>query len=221
MLYIFRLSPDFFQSVSAVVNLSVFIKQNGICVFTMAFNNLSVISLICLDVTRSSMVSFNDLQNDHALDARNITPSGTVGRQVPKFYPVNHSAKWGVAAFSCTIILLHPQAGYSVASSFPFIYHSPYVFLRKKITLTLSMISIMDAPIKPCRTFEWCLDWVISPLISLSLGTGKEKKIFLTGPVIMVNFSLSTIMHCIRHFSLTTWLGHSAMSLELVEQQYR
>ena len=75
------------------MNLSVFIKQNGICVFTMAFNNLSVISLICLDVTRSSMVSFNDLQNDHALDARNITPSGTVGRQKPKFYPVNHSAK--------------------------------------------------------------------------------------------------------------------------------
>ena len=69
LLYIFRLTPEFFQGVSAVVNLSVFIKQNGICVFSMAFNNLLVISLICLDVTRWSMVSFNDLQNDHAPDA--------------------------------------------------------------------------------------------------------------------------------------------------------
>ena len=75
------------------MNLSVFIKQKGICVFSMAFNNLSVISLIFLDVTRWSMVSFNDLQNDHAPDAQNITPSSTVGRPVHKFYPVNHSAK--------------------------------------------------------------------------------------------------------------------------------
>ena len=92
LLYIFWLTLE-----SAVLNSSVFIKQNGICVFNMAFNNLLVISLICLDVTRWSIVSFNDLQNDHAPDARNITPSNdiilTLGRPVHKFYPVNHSAK--------------------------------------------------------------------------------------------------------------------------------
>ena len=137
------------------MNLSVFIKQNGICVFNMTFKTLSVISLICLDVTIWSMVSFNDLQNEHAPDTWNITPSSdiilTLVRLVPKFYPVNHSAKWGVAAFACTTMLLHLQPGCAVASSSPFIYHSLYVFLRKKVTLTLSMISIMDATIKPCR----------------------------------------------------------------------
>ena len=46
-----------------------FIKQNGKCVFNTVFNNLSVTSLICLDVTRWSMVSFNNLQNGHAPDA--------------------------------------------------------------------------------------------------------------------------------------------------------
>ena len=44
-------------------------KQNGICVFNMAFNNISVISLVCLDVTRWPMVNFNNLQNGHASDA--------------------------------------------------------------------------------------------------------------------------------------------------------
>ena len=145
---------------------------------------------LVLDVTRWSMASFDDLQNDHAPDAWNITPSSdiilTLGQPVPKFYPVNHSAKWGVAAFACTLILLHLQAGWAVTSSSPYIYHSLYVFLRKKITLTLSMISIMDATIKPCRR-HLCDVPTLNFIIN---GIWKEKKIFRT----MVNFSFYMVI---------------------------
>ena len=88
----------------------------------------------------------------------------TWGRPVPKFYTVNHSAKWGVAAFACTIILLHLQAGCAVASSSPFIYLSVYVPLRKN-----NYIDPHNDLNNACnhltmqKTLALYLNWVISP----------------------------------------------------------
>ena len=142
------------------------------------------------------MVSFNDLQNDHAPDAWNITPSSdiilTLRWPVHKFYPVNHSAKLRVAAFAWTIILLHlPDR---VRSGIRFFTHLSFSLCvpPKKITLTLSMISIMDAPIKPCR--RHLLDvstWLSHPQFHYPWDLVKKRNLF---DRTMVNFSFCMVI---------------------------
>ena len=96
--------------------------------------------------------------------------------QYIKFYSVNHSAKWGVAAFACTIILLHLQAGCAVASSSAFIYNSLYVFFRKK-----NYIDLLNDLNNGCnhqtmqKTFAWCLSWEYLALNFINIGIWKRK----------------------------------------------